>query len=91
VLLIHDVSLSYMSAKHAMRIAMRMAIAILQNSFFVKIKIPQKNLRYKGCLQDGNEVAIKVIETPEMAGFDDEMKVLSKFRHPNLVGEFKTD
>lgn len=49
---------------------------------------------YKGELEDGSEVAIKVIDLkavgdhgqdPEMAGFDDEVKTLSKFRHPNLV------
>ena len=40
---------------------------------------------YKGTMQDGNEVAIKVIELPDQAGFDDEVKVLSRFRHPNLV------
>jgi len=49
---------------------------------------------YKGELEDGSEVAIKVIDLKavsssgqdvEMAGFDDEVKTLSKFRHPNLV------
>lgn len=40
---------------------------------------------YKGTLEDGNEVAIKVLELPDQAGFDDEVKVLSRFRHPNLV------
>mmetsp|Transcript_102603 Transcript_102603/g.296660 ORF Transcript_102603/g.296660 Transcript_102603/m.296660 type:complete len:725 (+) Transcript_102603:71-2245(+) len=49
---------------------------------------------YKGELEDGSEVAVKVIDLkavgaqgqdPEMAGFEDEVKTLSKFRHPNLV------
>ena len=41
---------------------------------------------YKGTLEDGNEVAIKVIESnPDQAGFDDEVRILSRFRHPNLV------
>ena len=40
---------------------------------------------YKGVLEDGNEVAIKVIDMPDQAGFDDEVAVLSRFRHPNLV------
>lgn len=40
---------------------------------------------YKGVLKDGTEVAIKVLDVPDEAGFEEEVKVLSKFRHPNLV------
>mmetsp|Transcript_32425 Transcript_32425/g.87925 ORF Transcript_32425/g.87925 Transcript_32425/m.87925 type:complete len:1222 (-) Transcript_32425:273-3938(-) len=49
---------------------------------------------YRGELKDGSEVAIKAIdlgvlmgkgESPEDAGFDEEVTMLSKFRHPNLV------
>lgn len=40
---------------------------------------------YKGTMGDGTEVAIKVLQVPEEAGFEDEVKVLSRFRHPNLV------
>jgi len=49
---------------------------------------------YRGELRDGSEVAIKAIdlgaivgkgESPEDAGFDEEVQMLSKFRHPNLV------
>eukprot|EP00927_Polykrikos_kofoidii_P002858 TRINITY_DN11143_c0_g1_i1.p1 TRINITY_DN11143_c0_g1~~TRINITY_DN11143_c0_g1_i1.p1 ORF type:complete len:1190 (-),score=166.91 TRINITY_DN11143_c0_g1_i1:76-3645(-) len=40
---------------------------------------------YKGAMRDGTEVAVKVLEIPDMAGFEDEVKVLSRFRHPNLV------
>lgn len=49
---------------------------------------------YKGELEDGSEVAIKDIDlgplfaqgqSPEMAGFEDEVQTLSKFRHPHLV------
>lgn len=40
---------------------------------------------YKGTMKDGTEVAIKVLQVPEEAGFEDEVKVLSRFRHPNLV------
>lgn len=49
---------------------------------------------YKGEMEDGSEVAIKAIDlgalgaqgqTAEMAGFEDEVQMLSKFRHPNLV------
>ena len=40
---------------------------------------------YKGLMNDGTEVAIKVIDLPAEAGFEDEVRVLSKFRHPNLV------
>jgi len=36
-------------------------------------------------MRDGTEVAIKVLQVPEEAGFKDEVKVLSRFRHPNLV------
>lgn len=40
---------------------------------------------YKGVRADGTEIAIKVLEIPEEGGFEDEVRVLSKFRHPNLV------
>ncbi|CAJ1446166.1 unnamed protein product [Effrenium voratum] len=42
---------------------------------------------YRATLKDGHEVAIKVIEVDEedTSGFADEVLVLSKFRHPNLV------
>jgi len=49
---------------------------------------------FRGELPDGSEVAIKVIDlgalgaagqAPEMAGFEEEVMTLSKFRHPNLV------
>jgi len=40
---------------------------------------------FKGVLKEGTEVAIKVLEVPNEAGFEEEVKVLSKFRHPNLV------
>jgi len=40
---------------------------------------------FKGTMRDGTEVAIKLLQVPEEAGFEDEVKVLSRFRHPNLV------
>ncbi|CAE8712271.1 unnamed protein product, partial [Polarella glacialis] len=40
---------------------------------------------YRGAMNDGTEVAIKVLQIPEEGGFEDEVKVLSRFRHPNLV------
>lgn len=40
---------------------------------------------FRGILKDGTEVAIKALDLPEEAGFEEEVKVLSKFRHPNLV------
>lgn len=40
---------------------------------------------YRGTMKDGTEVAIKVLQVPEEAGFEEEIKVLSRFRHPNLV------
>eukprot|EP00930_Biecheleria_cincta_P060900 TRINITY_DN46481_c0_g1_i1.p1 TRINITY_DN46481_c0_g1~~TRINITY_DN46481_c0_g1_i1.p1 ORF type:complete len:931 (+),score=138.25 TRINITY_DN46481_c0_g1_i1:56-2848(+) len=42
---------------------------------------------YRGTLQDGSELAIKVMEVEEedSSGFAEEVLVLSKFRHPNLV------
>ena len=40
---------------------------------------------YRGVLKDGTEVAIKVLNTPKDSGFKEEVQVLSKFRHPNLV------
>ena len=40
---------------------------------------------YRGVLEDQTEVAVKVMSNPSQAGFEDEVKVLSKFRHPNLI------
>lgn len=40
---------------------------------------------YRGEQSDGTDVAIKVLDMPEEAGFEEEVRVLSKFRHPNLV------
>ena len=40
---------------------------------------------YKGRLKDGTEVAVKVVEESEHCGFEEEVRVLSRFRHPNLV------
>jgi serine/threonine protein kinase len=40
---------------------------------------------YRGVLREGTEVAIKVLTSPREAGFEEEVRVLSKFRHPNLV------
>jgi len=44
---------------------------------------------YRGCFRDGSEVAIKMLEVTEDSqidsGFADEVRTLSKFRHPNLV------
>ncbi|CAK0883583.1 unnamed protein product, partial [Prorocentrum cordatum] len=40
---------------------------------------------YRGTMKDGTEVAIKLLKVPDEAGFEDEVKVLSRFRHPNLV------
>eukprot|EP00435_Cladocopium_sp_Y103_P013209 s653_g3.t1 len=40
---------------------------------------------YKGTMRDGTEVAIKVLQVPNEGGFEDEVQVLSRFRHPNLV------
>lgn len=36
-------------------------------------------------MKDGTEVAIKVLRIPNEGGFEEEVKVLSRFRHPNLV------
>lgn len=40
---------------------------------------------YCGVLRDGTEVAIKELSSPNEAGFKEEVQVLSRFRHPNLV------
>jgi serine/threonine protein kinase len=40
---------------------------------------------YRGILKDGTEVAIKALSNPKDSGFKEEVFVLSKFRHPNLV------
>lgn len=40
---------------------------------------------FKGTMPDGTEVGVKVLGQPKEAGFREEVEVLSKFRHPNLV------
>ncbi|PFH35193.1 hypothetical protein BESB_060800 [Besnoitia besnoiti] len=40
---------------------------------------------YEGVLRDGGSVAVKWLHKPTEAGFEKEVQVLSKFRHPNLV------
>lgn len=40
---------------------------------------------FRGCLRDGTEVAIKFLASPKEGGFREEVEVLSRFRHPNLV------
>ena len=40
---------------------------------------------HRGRLADGTQVAIKMIGNPQISGFENEVKILSKFRHPNLV------
>jgi len=40
---------------------------------------------YRGTMRDGTEAAIKMLSIPDVSGFEDEVKVLSRFRHPNIV------
>ena len=40
---------------------------------------------YRGTLEDQTDVAIKVISNPSASGFEDEVRMLIKYRHPNLV------
>lgn len=40
---------------------------------------------YRGGLRDGTEVAVKALSSPKEGGFREEVEVLSRFRHPNLV------
>jgi len=40
---------------------------------------------FRGIQRDGCEVAIKAFDIPENSGFEEEVRVLSRFRHPNLV------
>lgn len=40
---------------------------------------------YRGLLDDQTEVAIKLISNPNSSGFDEEVRILSKYRHPNLI------
>eukprot|EP00929_Paragymnodinium_shiwhaense_P121206 TRINITY_DN93366_c0_g1_i1.p1 TRINITY_DN93366_c0_g1~~TRINITY_DN93366_c0_g1_i1.p1 ORF type:complete len:536 (-),score=107.08 TRINITY_DN93366_c0_g1_i1:49-1656(-) len=40
---------------------------------------------WSGVLRDGTEVAIKTLVSPKEGGFREEVEVLSRFRHPNLV------
>jgi len=45
---------------------------------------------YKGGLRGGTQIAVKVIANcgPEAGTFEDEVRMLSRFRHPNLVTLF---
>ena len=40
---------------------------------------------YKGVMPNGTEVACKVLNNPQDAGFLEEVNVLSRYRHPNLI------
>jgi serine/threonine protein kinase len=40
---------------------------------------------YRGILSDLTEVAVKLISNPTASGFDEEIRILSKYRHPNLI------
>lgn len=40
---------------------------------------------FRGVVLDGTEIAVKVMDVPAESGFEEEVRVLSKFRHPNLV------
>ncbi|CAE8585328.1 unnamed protein product [Polarella glacialis] len=40
---------------------------------------------YRGLLCEGTEAAVKVIEAPTAGGFDEEVRLLSRCRHPNVV------
>jgi len=40
---------------------------------------------FRGTLRDGTEVAVKALASPKEGGFREEVEVLSRFRHPNLV------
>jgi len=40
---------------------------------------------FRGVQRDGTDIAVKVLNMSETSGFNEEVKVLSKFRHPNLV------
>jgi len=40
---------------------------------------------YRGRLREGTEVAVKVIEVPVYGSFEEEVRLLSRCRHPNVV------
>jgi len=40
---------------------------------------------YRGQRADGTDMAVKSFDSPATGGFEDEVRVLSRFRHPNLV------
>eukprot|EP00747_Dinoflagellata_sp_TGD_P034235 gnl/TRDRNA2_/TRDRNA2_137141_c1_seq1.p1 gnl/TRDRNA2_/TRDRNA2_137141_c1~~gnl/TRDRNA2_/TRDRNA2_137141_c1_seq1.p1 ORF type:complete len:491 (-),score=62.06 gnl/TRDRNA2_/TRDRNA2_137141_c1_seq1:110-1468(-) len=40
---------------------------------------------YRGTLSEGTDVAVKVIEAPVGGGFEEEVRMLSRCRHPNVV------
>ena len=40
---------------------------------------------YHATLCEGTEAAIKVLEAPTRGGFDEEVRLLSRVRHPNVV------
>jgi len=65
-------------------------IAVATENFSARRRLGKGNFGsvYKGTSRDGHEVAIKVLDVGDddsLSGFAAEVKVLSKFRHPNLV------
>jgi serine/threonine protein kinase len=40
---------------------------------------------YRGTLPDQTQVAVKIINSPKESGFEEEVRILSKYRHPNLI------
>jgi serine/threonine protein kinase len=40
---------------------------------------------YRGTLPEGTDVAVKVLKKPNESGFSEEVRVLSKYRHPHVV------
>lgn len=54
---------------------------------FVCIVCKVKDLitNYRGMQQDGTEIAVKALDNARESGFEDEVRVLSMFRHPHLV------
>eukprot|EP00440_Ansanella_granifera_P034669 gb/GFBE01037610.1/.p1 GENE.gb/GFBE01037610.1/~~gb/GFBE01037610.1/.p1 ORF type:complete len:665 (+),score=133.12 gb/GFBE01037610.1/:1-1995(+) len=56
------------------------------NGFSNKLGSGAAGSVYRGTLRSGTEVAVKVLQDGgELGGFEEEVRLLSRFRHPNLV------
>mmetsp|Transcript_29603 Transcript_29603/g.53022 ORF Transcript_29603/g.53022 Transcript_29603/m.53022 type:complete len:580 (-) Transcript_29603:47-1786(-) len=78
----HDMSLN----KYCLEVPYEM-LKLATNNFDKKEQLGSGGFGvvYRGTQPDGTECAVKALDIPKESGFEEEVRVLSKFRHPNLV------